>query len=103
MSEFFYNCSGCPYRTENVKIDNKDEFHGLKPYCELKMLFISKREIERDIVCLDVITSQEVECPVCGEIMDVYVRGKQFDHYGCKIHGEQDPTIPNKNIDGQRL
>jgi hypothetical protein len=42
--DYFYGCIDCPARTEDVKIDNKDEFHDLKPYCELKMRFIGKNE-----------------------------------------------------------
>ena len=95
MPEYFYNCSECSYRTEDVKYDGKDEGHDLIPYCELKMRFLTKREIEKDAICLDVMECQEVECPICGKVMDIFVKGRQFDHYGCKVHGEQDPTIPN--------
>jgi hypothetical protein len=73
-------------------MDNKDEFHPLLPYCDHKMKFITaKAQLEKDEICLDAILCNEAPCPVCDEVMTVVVRGKKFDHYECKIHGEQTP------------
>lgn len=68
--DYFYGCSDCPERTENVKIDGKDEFHDLKPYCDLKMRFLSKREILRNTICKEAIETLNDDLggkPVVGE------------------------------------
>ena len=55
--DYFYGCSDCPWRTETVKIDNKDEFHDLLPYCDLKDKFIRKnsRQLTHNETCQEAI------------------------------------------------
>jgi len=55
--DYFFGCSDCPWRTEDVKLDGKDEFHPLLPYCDLKMRFIGKNEraIKYNESCKDAI------------------------------------------------
>jgi C4-type Zn-finger protein len=85
------SCSECGYRTSNVKSAGK-HLGDLAPYCDHKMEFIrAKAQLEKDEICLDAILCADLPCPICGEVMDVVVRRNKFDHFECKVHGEQEP------------
>jgi hypothetical protein len=70
MGDYFYGCSDCPERTTKVKIDYKDKFHDLLPYCDLKMRFLSKKEVEHNAICKEAFETLNDDLggvPVIGE------------------------------------
>lgn len=91
MSDYFYSCADCPEHSVNVKTSLRCE-GDVGDYCDLKGRFFSKSWPMRDTPCLAVLEQAEIPCPICDEIMDLYLKGRKFDHFGCKVHGEQTPN-----------
>jgi hypothetical protein len=50
--DYFFGCSDCPWRTEDVKMDNKDEFHDLLPYCFIRK---NSRQLVHNETCQEAI------------------------------------------------
>lgn len=94
MSDFFYSCSDCPEHTKTVKMDNKDGPHPLLDYCEEKGRFFSKSFPMRNTPCKAILEKAEHECPVCGEVMDLYYSRKDV-YFECPNHGilQEDGTV----------
>jgi competence CoiA-like predicted nuclease len=70
-------------------MDNKDEFHPLLPYCDLKMKFITaKAQLEKDELCIDALECSDIPCPVCGETCDLVIGKHKQPYFACKVHGE---------------
>jgi hypothetical protein len=89
MPDYFYSCVDCPEHS----FHQDERGGGLEPkdHCDHYGKNFTKSWPMRNTPCLPMLEIAEMLCPICGEVMDLYVKGKKFDHWGCKVHGEQEP------------
>ena len=85
MPEYFYSCVDCPEHRYKVNMRTGD----IKDHCDHFDRNFTKSFPMRDTPCIAMLEIAEHECPVCGEVMNLVMRGKVFDHFVCKVHGEQ--------------
>ena len=83
-TDFFFGCVDCPEHSYKANMNTGD----VQDHCDHFDRNFSKSFPMRDTPCLAMLEIAELPCPVCGEVLALVLRGKKFDHYECKVHGE---------------